>query len=557
MNSRIKMNSRFSMKYLIPLLVFFLSFSGVKSQNLNESREGKISYITTQNVYVKFQSTENMAKGDTLFILREGIPVPVLSVQEISSISCVCTPISSLKLSVADRVLSRQKALSPLKTEIKAIASEVSPMVLTPDSISTTKEKTRTRTQLITGNVSIASYLNFSNAASNSQRMRYSFSINAQNIGNSKLSAEAYINFVHKIGEWSEVQDDIFNGLKIYSLALNYEFNKHHKIWFGRRINPRISNAGAVDGLQYEMKSGSFTLGVIAGTRPDYKNYSFNPNLLQFGGYLGHDLVTKKGNMQTTVAFIQQMNNGFTDRRFAYLQHSNALLTNLYFFGSVEVGLYQKVMNPVDTIQKDTTYKTSSSPTLSNLYLSLRYRPIRQLSLSISYSALQNIIYYETFPKNIIERMLEVATVQGFMFQITYQPAKYLSIGVNTGYRDSKQDPKPTKNLYGYVTYSRVPGINVSATISATILETSYISGRIFGIGLFRDLVPAKLSAGLDYKYVSYKFLSGETTLVQNTADINLNWRIFKKLSCSLYLEGTFDKNSIFNRVYINITQRF
>jgi hypothetical protein len=153
--------------------------------------------------------------------------------------------------------------------------------------------------------------------------------------------------------------------------------------------------------------------------------------------------------------------------------------------------------------------------------------------------------------------MLDVATVQGFMFQITCQPAKYLSIGVNTGYRDSKQDPKPTKNLYGYVTYTRVPGINVSATISATLLETSYISGRIFGISLFRDLVPAKLSAGLDYKYVSYKFLSGESTLVQNTADINLTWRIIKKLSCALYLEGTFDKNSIFNRIYINITQRF
>jgi hypothetical protein len=239
------------------------------------------------------------------------------------------------------------------------------------------------------------------------------------------------------------------------------------------------------------------------------------------------------------------------------LQHTNSLLTDLYFFGSVEVSLYKKTMNPVDTIQKDTTYNKDNAPALSNLYLSLRYRPIRQLSLSISYSALKNIIYYETYPKNILERMLEIETVQGIMFQISCQPVKYLSFGANAGFRNSKHDPKPTKNLYGYLTYSRIPGINVSATLSATLLETGYISGQIYSLGVSRDLVPGKLSGGLAYKYISYKFVSGESKLVQNTADINLTWRIIKKLSCSLYCENTFDRNSIFNRVYINITQRF
>jgi hypothetical protein len=544
------------MKYLIPVFMLFLSGLGLKGQTLYETNEGKVSYVTTQNIYVKFQSTENMAKGDTLFSKQDGVLVPVLIVQEISSISCVCIPISTQKFTVGDQVLSRQKETLQ-KTEDKNTASGLRAVAAGKDSIAAKKEQPKKRTQIISGNISVSSYLNFSNVTANSQRMRYSFSMIAQNIGNSKLSAEAYIDFVHKIGEWTDVQNDIFNGLKIYSLALNYEFNNHHRIWLGRKINPRIANAGAVDGLQYELKFGAMTFGVIAGTRPDFKNYSFNPSLFQFGGYLGHDLVTKKGSMQTTVAFIEQTNNGATDRRFAYFQHSNALLTNLYFFGSVEVGLYKKVMNPVDTIQKDTTYKKDNMPTLSNLYLSLRYRPVKQLSLSISYSALQNIIYYESYPKNVLEKMVEVASVQGFMFQVSYQPAKYLSIGVNTGYRESKKDPKPTKNLYGYVTYSRVPGINVSATISATLLETSYISGGIYSLGIFRDLVPGKLSGGLDYKYVSYKFVSGESKLVQNTADLNLTWRIIKKLSCSLYFEGTFDKNSIFNRVYINITQRF
>ena len=176
---------------------------------------------------------------------------------------------------------------------------------------------------------------------------------------------------------------------------------------------------GAIDGLQYELRLKSFTIGLVGGFRPDYLNYSFNADLVQFGGYLGHDYSNKNGSMQTTLAFIDQLNNGNTDRRFAYLQHTNALVKNLFFFGSVEVDLYKQIMTPPsDTIQTDTTYTQDNSPSLTNLYLSLRYRPIRQLSLSVSYSSRQNVIYYETY-KDIVERLLEETALQGFTFQVT------------------------------------------------------------------------------------------------------------------------------------------
>ncbi len=438
---------------------------------------------------------------------------------------------------------------SPAVTTTPSIAAS-------QDTAQVKKEQPKKRTQIVTGNISVASYLNFSDVSANSQRMKYTFSMLMQNIGNTKLSAETYISFAHKLGDWNSVQSDIFNGLRVYSLSVNYEFNKHNQLWLGRKINPRISNAGAIDGLQYELRTGAFTLGAFGGTRPDYKNYSFNPNLFQFGAYLGHDLKGKHGSMQTTVALIDQMNTGKTDRRFAYLQHTNALVRNLYFFGSMEVDLYKQTMNTVDTVLYDTTYKQDNSPRLSNLYLSLRYRPVRQLSLSISYSSRQNVIYYETY-KSYVDRLLEAATVNGFIFQINYQPAKLLSIGINAGYRDSKNDPRASKNLYGYLTYSNIPGLKVAATLSATLLETSYMSGQIYGLGISRDLVPGKLSGGLDYRHVRYKFYSGETKLIQNMGEANLTWRILKKLSCGLYYEGTFDNSSMFNRLYINITQRF
>jgi len=140
---------------------------------------------------------------------------------------------------------------------------------------------------------------------------------------------------------------------------------------------------------------------------------------------------------------------------------------------------------------------------------------------------------------------------------LNFRPFKNISLGANAGYRLSKQDPKPSKNLYSYLTFNKVPWLNASATISATLMETSYISGSIYSAGISRDLVPGKLYGGLNYRYVQYKFQYAEAPLTQNMAEMNLNWRLMKKLTCSVNFEGTFEKKRNYERIYANITQRF
>lgn len=539
------------MRQLTAVFLLLFAVINLKGQTAGEARQGEVSYITTQHVYVKFQSTAGIAAGDTLFLLQNGERQPALIVKDLSSISCVCSAIPGKKVSAADKIIAKPKTGMPVKQQA-AEASPVVPIVIAAvDTTVTQKEKPVERKQNVSGRISVSSYSNFSSEADFSQRMRYTFSLNANNINDSKLSAETYISFSHKINEWDVVKEDIFNGLKIYSLSLSYAMNPKNNISVGRKINTRLSNVGAIDGVQYETRIRSFTAGAFAGTRPDYQNYSFNASLLQYGAYVSHDYKSAKGDMQTSLAFVQQMNNGNTDRRFAYFQHSNALLPGLYFFGSAEVDLYSKVLNT-----SDSTYTKDNSPSLSNVYVSVRYKVIKQLSLSLSYSARQNIIYYETY-KNIIEQLLEMAGTQGYMFQANYRPGKNISIGATAGYRFSKQDPRPTKNLYSYITYNNVPWLHASATLSATLMETSYTTGQIYSIGLSRDLLPGKLYGGLNYRFVNYKFVSNEDPLVQHMGEVNLTWRVLKKLLCSLNYEGTFETQRNYNRVYINLTQRF
>lgn len=536
------------MKNLLLFLIFFIPGIFLMGQDKAGTEEGTITYVTPQNVYVQFKSTATINKGDTLFIQKADNFQPVAVVKDLSSISCVCIPLQGIRLAVSDKIYHVTKKAIPSVKEEPVPAPVVLPPTQPVDTLGTKSTPLKPKTQQIHGFLSAASYSDFSNhSETNTQRMRYTFSLNAKNIGNTKLSAECYMSYLQNNVTWSEISKNFYTGLKVYNFALNYEFSKMATLWLGRRINPKLSNMGANDGVQFELRFKPVTVGIIAGFRPDYSDYGFNSSLFQAGGFVYNEYANRHGLMQSTLAFVEQTNSWKTDRRFLYLQHANSLVKNLFFFGTAEFDLYKKVLNT-----QDSTYKGVSSPWLSNLYLSLNYRPVRWLSMTVSYSARQNVIYYETY-KSYLDKLLDTEMLQGYMFQVTVRPVKYLSVGVNAGYRSQNKDPKPSRNVYGYVTYSQIPGIGISATVSATWIETSYINGKFYGIGISRDLVQGKLYLGLDYRYVDYRFYNAEFSELQNIGQASLTWRIIKKLSFSIYYEGTFEKQYNFNRIYAQL----
>lgn len=534
-------------KRIVFLSAFLMLIVNVQGQVNDTLVKGTVSYLTSQNVYVKFQTTRGIKVGDTLFVEQSGKMVPVLVIRNLSSISCVCEPISQLRITESMPVFFKGKTtpvvlpqpIQPL--EIKSLDEAV-----VRDSIGEIALKPPKPVQDIYGRVAVSSNTNFSNTpSSNTNRMRGTLSMNAENIANSPLSAETYISFVYRNDHWDEVQDNIFNALKIYSLAFRYDFNPGTTMWLGRRISRQIPVMGAMDGLQFEKRFKEFSVGVIAGTRPDYRDYGFNAKLMQYGAYASHEYKAKKGFAQSTVSFVEQKNNGNTDRRFAYLQHSNTLINKIYFFASAEVDLYMK-----------TTQKQDNTPRLTNLYFSVRYRPIRKLSVTASYSRRCNIIYYESYQENV-DRLLENGALSGYSLALNYQPVNMVSVGARGSYRDRKDDPEPTMNFYSYVTISQIPVIKASATASVTVMETAYLSGMTYNLMLNRDLISGKLYGGLGFRYVDYSFKTSESTIGQSMPAADLTWRILKNLYFSANYEGTFEKVNHYHRVYVNLTQRF
>jgi hypothetical protein len=533
-------------KVLIGLSLLILSL-GTSAQKSGEVIIGKISFISSQNIYVKFQSTSGLSVGDTLFSSSATNRIPVLIIRNLSSTSCSCSAITSIPPSLGDTIIGRTKTVNAVPEKKPADkAVNAIPVVVAKESTTIKSSDSEKRKQRIRGSISAIAYSNFSNTpALNSNNYRYNLNLDARNIGNSRFSTETYISFRHKQGEWDAVKNNIFSALKIYNLAVSYDPGKSTHISIGRKIIPEISGVGAVDGIQAQQSFNKFVIGGLAGFRPDYMDYGFNSDLLQYGGWLGFNSAGDAGYFNNALAIVQQTNNGKTDRRFLSFNHSSSISGKLSLLGSFEVDLYEiKDSLPANVFN------------LTSLYFSLRYRITDNFSLSGSYDSRKNIYYYETY-KSSIDLAMENEMRKSFRLSANYRITDDMVFGIDGGYRFLKSDPNQSKNVSGYFTYSRIPALNITATLTGSYLESSYLKGKIFGASLSRDLFSGKLQLSGGYRYIDYNYTESVQTSVQNIAEANLSLQFLKTMSFSVNYELTFEKSDQYNRLYIQLRKRF
>ena len=512
---------------------------------------GVVSFQNSRNVYVKFRSTERITVGDTLYVIDNGLRTPALVVDHKSSISCVCTPLGDRKLQIDDQVVYVPRVTSPPTPDrIVVPPPEPPPLVGTtpqeagpdPDEL---QESVPDRSEQIKGRLSVSYYGTMSDREGyDRQRMRYTGSFRGYHLGESRLSLESYVSYRHTLTSPTG-QRSTTDALKVYNLAVGYEAGNRSTLWLGRRYNPNVSNIGAIDGLQFETTFDKVVLGGFAGTRPDHFDYGFNPDLIQYGAFVRHDVHLKHGVMRNTLSLVEQRNASAVDRRFAYFQHTSNPGKKLFVFTSFDLELYTL---------KDGIPSTAFN--LSSVYFSLRYRASRKLSVFTSYDARNNVIYYETY-RNFVDQLIEEETRQGFRARINYRPAKYLTIGASAGYRFQKDNPNDSRNLRAYLTHSRIPGIKASAMLSAILLQTAYLDGQVFGLRLNRDLIKGKLSGQVEGRLVRYQYINSELTLNQTIAGASLSWRLNRKTSFNVYYEGIFGAQNNRSNVHLRVIQRF
>ncbi len=536
------------MKYKYFIIIFFLATS-LFSQNKNELI-GKITYLSSQNIYVRFTTTNGISVGDSLFIKFNGKIVPVVKVKYLSSFSVSGKKISNIKLKKGDSVL----AFIRKNNEKKFVKSKTVNKTGKGNSITNSNKRnynsyysdSKIDESLIYGRYSVSSYANFSDLATpDFVRWRYTLSLNANKVANSNFSFESYVSFNYRSTDWANVKNNIGRALKIYGLSLKYNFTKNTSLTLGRKINKYVTNISAVDGIQFESKIGHLNFGIIAGSRPDFTDYGLNTKLLEYGVYFSHSSTMALGHMQNSIAFFQQTNNSKIDRRFLYFQHSSNLLKKLNLFFSTEIDLYKFV--------NGTSQNTFN---LTGLYTSVHYRFSHKINLSVSYDNRKNVIYYETY-KNYTDSLLDAATRQGLRVRVNFRPIKGMFAYITYGFRFMNGDLHKTNNFSAGFSYSQLSFIKGTISASYNYLNTSYLIGNILSARYSRSVFNDLLYLTFGNRIIYYQFVSGINGLFQDILSIDLTWNILRKLFLNVTFEGAIDSTATYGRVYFNLTKRF
>lgn len=533
------------MKNIIFYILFFIVFSFCSFAQTTY-KEGKVGYISSQLVYVSFESTNGFSEGDTLFVSKNKKLNPVLVVKYLSSSSAACEKLSADEFKSGMTILAKPKlenqidngSITPTTTE-----NEVKPIQVVESK--KTKEPKEIETS-ISGRYSIQSYSNFNNynQKGDYQRWRHSFRFGVQNLL-PNLSFSTYTNFSYKADDWKNISSNLGRALKVYDFNLNYRFDESMQFWAGRYLNRKISNISIVDGLQFEKAFSFLTIGAVAGSRPNFTDFGWNSKLFEYGIYLNRLDTLDTGIMENTFSLFQQTNNFITDRRFAYLQHINTIIPYTNLFASAEVDLYKKELG-----------KAKSDFSLTSLYLSARYAPVKEFSLNLSYDARKNVYYYETF-KSLSDSVLENETRQGFRLRTLIKPIDYLLIGLQFGYREAKSDVKPSKNFGGNISYTNIPLIQSSIGINYNRLLSNYVDGSVYSVTLNKSVAEIQSDFSISYRKTDYEFLSGASKFDEKAFIFDFSTSLLKPISLSLSYEGVFESVHSYGRVLLDITTRF
>jgi len=524
----------------------FLFYNNLLAQeNIIEYRTGKVTFISSQHVYVKFDKTDSIKNGDTLFQRLKGKLTPLLKVKFISSHSCACEKDSGSSLQINDEVIALIRTDGNLTKPEES--QPLAPLQVNPYKIKTEIIEPAIKKKNYSGRISVQSLTNLTNTdkRNNYQRWRHSVSFKADSISGSAFSTSAYLFFSYNTKERNEVKDNLGRALKIYDLSVSYKPTAKNQLWFGRHLNYKVSNVGSIDGVTFQQTLGNYYLGTLVGSHPDFKDYGYNIKMFEYGVYFARSDTFETSQMENSIAYFNQTNNFKTDRRYLYYQHTNNLLTDVNFFASSEVDLFKREKGIGET-----------SLTLTSIYLNLYYNPIRELSFSLSYDARRNVVYYETY-KSFIDSLFENEIRQGYRLNILVRPVNKLTVSLNGGYRFQKNDLKPSKNFGANIYYSSIPFLDAGGNLTYTNLTSSYTEGETVGMRLSKYINLFDMNISADFRMIKYKFRYSNEQLRQNILSGDISFRLPANIYLGLNYEGIFEKHNTYGRFYVDLTKRF
>ncbi|MCZ4408482.1 hypothetical protein O3Q51_06665 [Cryomorphaceae bacterium 1068] len=530
------------------LLTTVLMFPSAELIAQEEALYGTVSFITSQNVYLRFDNTDLLQLNDTIYQNVGGKNQPCLVLKQKSSVSCIAEPISDCKFEKGDKVVYfyTPSVKKDDKEEIEQASDFVKDsLAVDTNSVKVNAPPKKVLTDHIDGRISLANNTTAGNGDLNSRTLGR-LALDAENIGGSKFSFYSYSRFRYNKIERNGLRSND-SRMSIYELALQYDADSSLTVSIGRQINNRMLSVGAMDGLNAEKRFRNSYVGAVVGSRTDPRTYGVNPDLFQYGAYVGlyHD---KKKISSTTFGVIDQRNTGATDRRYVFAQHRNRIGDNINLFATAEMDIYK-----TDVIGNE---ESGVRPT--SFYVMANYRVSRKLRITASYDMRRNRILYASYSESLNRLITNDPYRNGYRLRVNYNLSRSIYTGAGFSQRTQSDNHNTFTSINVFLSFARIPIIGGRWSNVFTTNQNTYYTYNSFSTRYTRDFFKGKLSVSPNARLVSYNYINFDGAAFNQTyLSLDLDYDIAKNLSIGADYEYSQRGDFIYHRFNTNLIKRF
>ncbi|MFA6981104.1 MAG: hypothetical protein WC209_17395 [Ignavibacteriaceae bacterium] len=505
---------------------------------------GTVTYISSQNFYARFENTNSISVGDTIYLSETGTQVGIIKYLSSQSAACSYLSTTGIDINAQVYILLDKKDVDNQTTNRNTDVNDPS-LWNDLNSVKTMNAAAENNFDL-SGRVSVRSFTNYTTTTTHAQNQywRYGLSLRSNQVYVKNLEFQSSATYGYRSDNWKN-SGSVWNNLKVYDFFFSYKPAESFNIQAGRIRNQNLYSLSAFDGVLFDYSFSKFTIGTFVGSHPDWQNMGVNIKLMQYGAFLSREDSLGKLQMSNNLSFANQTNSGKTDRRFLYFLHRTRL-TNFSFALSSEFDLYEVAMHSAKSVFKPTS-----------IYVSTVYRFDKKLSFDLSYDARKIIYYFESF-KSTIDSILDSRMRQGVRLGAYYQWSRTLSVGLNGGFAKQNDDVHPSFNGGTSVSFSELTKLNFIVIADFTYLQSNYLNGFSYGVKVNKNFLTNYLNAGVGFRRVDYLFARNTSDGIgQNIVDADLRWMMFKSLYFNIVYEFVSEKRITSNRIFVGISQSF
>lgn len=490
--------------------------------------QGKITYLTVDQVYSDVGQIDQVEIGDTLTVLRKNKEIGRIIVTNLASKSSVSSSIVPTETyQLGDRVyLVKQMEKKPETDVQDTTAAE-------EESATEKVEETKVNRFRHSGNFSLRySHVTF-DAGTNSDRGVSTLQYNLSSLGSFPLTIALYGRGDFISGNYALYQARITLGNR--SSLFNAQI--------GRVFSSELSGMGATDGVMASIHPGeNISAGFVFGMQPDPISLTFNRDIKKMG-FFGR--VQKKTGRLTVLgqtAVVGQYSRGNVDREFLVLKGVIRGRSAWSLRANATVDYYRKQY-----------ISTRQSSALTNGELSLRIRPLKSLTISSRLSTNRLIIYRES-TTSFVDSLFQDELRSGLFNSITYRHSVIGKFGLGFNMRTGSTDRPSLVGRFSYGTGSYLQ--KSYGDFVLMYIQNFLITGLRTQLGWGRE-VGENGHLYFQYEYYTYGYGKLLTGYTQHTFSGNLTHRFGKRFILNTSIE--YNNEAAFSILYLyaGATYRF